>query len=123
MIPAKMLKLKGMKRVTRTEPDPDTGQLVPVDFGPVEQHLFMEPGGVCQHTDGVWNLQPPDKTSPVYRLVSKARKVIEHEDGTITVEGPPFATKNNHGGWRLIKGMWIQAGDEVQAPAPPATEA
>lgn len=68
-----------------------------------EWHLFMEPLAYAQHTNGDWHCKPPGGASVKIR---GNRSVVEHEDDTITVEGPPFKTPA--GVFRLVKGNWIE---------------
>jgi hypothetical protein len=111
MIEGKRLKLTPMQRVVKAEPDPDSpGQMLAIETTK-EMHLFMEPGGYARHTDGTWQMQPPGRNSPAFRLVTDRRKVTEHEDGTITVEGPPFRVSPTTA-YRLEKGNWFEVPTE-----------
>lgn len=105
MIQGKKLSLTEIRRGIGGSVDPDSGEVVATETV-VEQHLFMEPGGYCKHTDGVWVVQPPPRTSPVYRLASGTRTVTEHDDGTITVEGRPMPGAGKL--WTLIAGNWLE---------------
>lgn len=116
MIAGRKLELQKAKRAVKWGADPDTNQQIVLET--VEElHLFMEPGGYCQHSDGVWVVQPPPPNSPVFHLRSDRRKVEKHQDGTITVTGLPFPTPL--GDFKLVKGNWYEVAPEVAPEAKP----
>lgn len=83
-----------------------------------EQHLFMVECGYGRHPHQPFDVKPPGGAC---RRLTAAHSVTEHDDGTITVVGPPFVTAV--GTFRLEAGNWIEIGDaQTSAPIAAVTE-
>ncbi|HLW67849.1 MAG TPA: hypothetical protein VKS79_21200 [Gemmataceae bacterium] len=84
------------------------------------KHLFMDEGCFGQAADGSWHAWPP---GGFCIRIKPPRKVEEHDDGAVTISGPPFKTRD--GEMLLVKGHWKFVGEpeDIPNPEPPAPEA
>jgi hypothetical protein len=82
---------------------------------PHHGHLFLCEEGYGQANDKSWHVYPPG--GDPQRLFANVHRVIEHEDGTCSIEGPPFASV--HGAFKLARDVWVLQPVEERAPVPP----
>lgn len=66
----------------------------------------LEPGDYCKYQDKWWYCRPPG-TSKAFLGNISGHKIIEHDDGTITVS-PSILIKCHEGEWHgyLENGIW-----------------
>lgn len=101
--------IRTMQRVVALA-DPNDPDSAPVMHE--ERALVFNAPGYGQGSDGRWFVKAPGGAA---LPVGAKRTVTEHEDGTITVAGPPFRTAL--GAFRLEKGFFVPLPPEEKPAA------
>lgn len=87
------------------------GRRVDADPGEKDQYQFprLQPGDYGRDADGVWYCRPPwQHASGCLGNGTDHHKVVEHEDGTITVSPSILVIQPPIGQWHgfLERGVW-----------------